>query len=87
MKKIIHIDNKIFEDLERANYMEQATRSLYLEALERGIATQQAKREYVTAFVELDKIKCQVSTIINEPNVIRWDANFQLKHIEVVLAN
>lgn len=87
MTKFIDLDKQIIDKLERANYMVNATKSLYLEALERGIACQQSKEEYVRAFVELDKIKCEITAKIYEPKLMKWDADFILGKIKAVFAD
>lgn len=84
MKRILQVDKEILEDLERANYMAEATKALHLDALERGVAVEQTREEYIRAFVELDRQKCRMTALVDQPGLRRWDANFQMGYVEAV---
>lgn len=85
--EMVKLDQDLLGKLERANYMAQATKSLYLEALDCGVAVAAAKEEYVRAFVELDALKCQVSKLVERPGLIRWDADFPAGSVRLVVSD
>lgn len=82
--ELVKVEAGLMEELERKNYLEQAAKALYLAALDCGVAVEQAKEEYVAAFVALDEVKCRVAKVVSAPGAARWDADFPEGVIRVV---
>lgn len=84
----LSVEPEALDRLERAYYLAQATKALYLEAKARGVAEERSRAEYVKAFVELDQEQCAMTARLERehPGLRRWDANFRDKCIEAVMA-
>jgi hypothetical protein len=82
----IKIDDELMTKLERAYYMEQSTKLLYLEAIDRGMDCSGIMEDVIKAAIELDVVKDAVTQIANTTsNSVRWSANFIKRCIEVTV--